>query len=32
MQVTLKRLGIESCSSTQPTAMHPPGFFLMPIS
>ncbi len=30
MQVALKRLGIESCSSTQPTTMHPAGFFLMP--
>jgi hypothetical protein len=26
----LKRLRIESCSSTEPTQMHPPGFYLHP--
>jgi hypothetical protein len=30
MRLTLKKLGIESCSSTQPTSMHRPGFYLMP--
>jgi hypothetical protein len=30
VRLILKKLGIESCSSTQPTAKHPPGFYLMP--
>jgi hypothetical protein len=30
MQVTLMKLGIESCSSTLPTDVHNPGFFMMP--
>jgi hypothetical protein len=30
IQDMLKRLGIDFCSSSQPTAKHPPGFYLMP--
>lgn len=30
MQITLRELGIENCSSTRPTEDHPPGFFVMP--
>ncbi len=29
IQAMLKKLGIDSCSSCQPTAKHPPGFYLM---
>lgn len=30
MELMLRKVGIETCSSTVPTEMHPPGFFLMP--
>jgi len=30
IQTMLKKLGIDSCPSTRPTAKHPPGYYLMP--
>ena len=30
MQLMLRKLGIENCSSSAPTERHPPGFYVMP--